>query len=321
MTAAWVVGAGGLLGRSIVNELRAAGTDVYTPPMPLAWDDGRTLERQLAEAIDGFASRAVAAGSWEIHWAAGVSGMASPEPALATETRRLEMLLDRVAGRTGLAPERGAFSLASTAGGIYAGSSAATVDESTPPAPTTAYAHGKLRQEESVRRSALAAAGCPILLARISTLYGPGQASGKRQGLIAHVARSVLVNRPVQVFVPLDTVRDYVHCRDAARIILASLRSRPRVPTVRIVASERPTTVAEILGLFRRVSRKRLLFTTAVAPTSGLYARRVRFRSRVMPEHSRLATTPLLVGISQVLQAERSTMAARGAAGPSGGRR
>ena len=310
MRAAWVVGSGGLLGRALVRELRDTGTAVFQQQAPFPWlDEGRLLG-QMAVAADAFARWAAAAGDVEFYWAAGVGGMGSTASAMSAEARCLERFFGLFAKHSGLAAQRTAFALASSAGGIYAGSSAAIIDESTPPMPTTPYARGKLQQEEIVRRS-LGACGSAVLVARFSTLYGPGQATGKRQGLITHMARSVLRNRPVRIYVPLDTSRDYMYSADAARTMIASLRSiLPGVePVVRIVASERPTTVADILDTVRRISRKRLLFTSATDAMGNLYTQRARYRSCVFPEHSRLATTTLALGLARVLAAERERIA------------
>lgn len=42
------------------------------------------------------------------------------------------------------------------------------------------------------------------LIARISMFYGPGQAKDKQQGLLAHIARCILRNQPIQIYVPYD---------------------------------------------------------------------------------------------------------------------
>ena len=310
MRAAWVVGSGGLLGRALVRELLDTGTAVFRQPAPFPWLDEKQRTGQMAAAVDAFAGWAPAAGELEIYWAAGVGGMGSADAAMAAETRCLEELVGLIATHPGLPAERTAFALASSAGSIYAGSSAAIIDESTPPMPTTPYARAKLRQEEVVWRS-LGAAGRTVLVARFSTLYGPGQATGKRQGLISHVARNVLRSRPVRIYVPLDTLRDYMYSADAARTMIASLRSTLRgdEPVVKIVASERPTTIADILGTCRRISRRKLLFTSAAEALSPLYTQRARYRSRVFPEHARLATTTLAQGFARVLAAERERIA------------
>lgn len=310
MTIAWVVGAGGLLGRALVQELQSQGTRIHLPRERFVWTDENRLAHQFAASADEFAREAAAAGRWELYWAAGTSGMGSSEAVLAAETRVLTCFLEALCALPGLAQLPRAFLLASSAGSIYAGSTEAIITEATEPAPTTPYARGKLAQERLVRESFLARAGCPILLARLSTLYGPGQAHGKPQGLIAHIARSVLRHRAVQIYVPLDTVRDYIDAGDAARIMIASLRSLPpgSPPTIKIVASQCPTTVSEILGVFRRTCRQRLMYTTSRDAATPLYSGLSRFQSHVFPEHASLARTTIAVGIPRLLEAERAVL-------------
>ena len=202
----------------------------------------------------------------------------------------------------------GAIAFASSAGAIYAGSSDEVVTENTPPTPTTAYAREKLRQEGLIHSFAGANSRISVLIARISTLYGPGQAAGRRQGLLAHIARSTLRNRPIQIYVPYDTIRDYIAADDAAVAMLAALRAtsaKPRLVT-KIIASERPTTIAEIISIFMRIARRAPRIVTSASRLSDLYSRRVQFRSIVLPECAKTPTRSLIVGISQLLAAERA---------------
>lgn len=190
------------------------------------------------------------------------------------------------------------------------------INEETLPAPTTPYAHAKLDQEDRVRSFALAHRGTNALLARLSTLYGPGQAHGKQQGLIAHIARSLIRNRATHIYVPLDTVRDYLASGDAAVAMIAALRAGVGSPGTRIeiIASERPTTIAEIVASFRRIARRSPRIISSASRLSALYPRQVQFRSLARPETPRPARTSLLVGIHDVLRAERAAFAAGSAA-------
>jgi UDP-glucose 4-epimerase len=221
------------------------------------------------------------------------------------------MLIEGIAGCAPLLCLPGAIALVSSAGGVYAGTRDAVIDELAPEAPIAAYGQGKLVQEALLLNQALVSAGCRTLVARVSTVYGPAQSGGSRQGLIAHLARRIVMNQPAKIFVPLDTVRDYVYADDAARVIIGSLEACTEAGsrTVKIVASERPATVADIVATFQRLSHRALRFTTGLSASSGLYDWRSRFRSIVLPEQSRLATTTLLLGASRVLQAERAAVA------------
>lgn len=307
MPVAWVLGAGGLLGRALTRQLRPTTSAMFQPEVHLAWPEERVLREQLADSVAAFARQARVVGHWELYWAAGVAGMGSSEGAVAFECRAFEWLVDRLEADPILRKLPGRFLLASSAGGIYAGSCMAVVDEQTPEAPTTPYAHGKRHQEDLLRQSRLVAAGCRVLLARISTLYGPSLPGDTRHGLISTMARGVVRNRPVPIFVPLDTARDYIDSDDAARIGIATLRSLPdgAQPTVKIVASERLTTVAELLATVQRVAHRRLLFTTSLESRSRLYEMRFQYRSRVFPGVAHFAKTPLLHGVARVVAAER----------------
>ena len=75
-------------------------------------------------------------------------------------------------------------------------------------APGSAYADHKLDHEAKVRRVVEAQPGWAALLARYSTLYGPGQSRDKAQGLISQFARRIVANEVVHVYVPLDHIAD-----------------------------------------------------------------------------------------------------------------
>lgn len=307
MTVAWVVGARGLLGRALTDRLRQSHTVLFSPAFQFAWNDERQLQDQLSYAVAAFAQDARDAGSWEVYWSAGISGMASPEPVMAAETRALRWFVDRLETEPFLREAPGRFLLSSSAGSVYAGSQESVVDEASPCAPTTPYALGKLEQEDLVCRSSLPASGCRVLLARVSNVYGPALPGDNRQGLITTMARCVVRNRPVPIYVPLDTARDYIDSRDAAHIGIATLRGLPRSaePVVKIVASEKPTTVAELLATFRRIAPRRLLFTSRITSLDGVYTMRFRLRSRILPTTAGFKGTPLPQGVARVLAGER----------------
>ena len=315
MTVAWVLGSGGMLGAALCRQLRGAGTHLFAPAERFSWSAGEALSAQIEAAVQAFAERASTADRWEIYWAAGVGTMGSSVADLAPETRALSLLLQFLAGEPRLMAASGTVALASTAGAIYAGATDEVITEDTVPAPTTDYARAKLSQEALLRGFAEGHARVAVLMARISTLYGGGQAAGKKQGLMSHLARSILRNQAVQIYVPYDTIRDYITADDAAAAMVAASRrggGDARV-LVKIVASERPATIAEIVSIFRRLARRAPRIATRASPLAGLYARRVQFRSIVLISRPRVPPTTLAVGIAQLMAAERLALM-RGAA-------
>lgn len=311
MTIAWVMGSGGLLGSALCCALRHNGTEIFSPAERFCWSSESELAAQLAAAVKAFSACIGTEERWEIYWAAGVGTMSSSEPALAHETRVLSRLLRLVESEPRLMAKTGALAFASSAGAIYAGSRDDIISENTPPAPTTAYAREKLRQEDLVRAFALANRGMAALLARISTLYGPGQATGKQQGLLAHIARCILRNQPIQIYVPFDTVRDYIAADDVAAAMVDVLRKTSEEPGVltKIIAAEQPTTIAEIISIFKRIARRSPRVVTSVSRLSSIYSRRVQFRSTAALECTPKSRISLLVGIAQVMSAERAAFA------------
>lgn len=318
MTLAWVIGRGGLLGSAVSRALARNGTLEFVPGSRFAWHDENALQGQIEEATDAFIRVAAAARRWEIYWAAGVGTMNSGAADLVVETRALAALLGALADsarRRALRAECGSLSLASSAGAVYAGAGAALIDESAEPAPTGTYARAKLDHEAMVAAAATET-GMSAGIARFSTLYGAGQSRSKAQGLLTHIARCIVRNRALQIFVPLDTIRDYIVADDAASMWIEAARhsAQPGCASIKIVASEQPATIAEILSLFKRVARRPPRVVTSVSPASGIYSRRMQFRSRVAPLNFTRPKTPLLIGISRVLEAERVLYVASSAA-------
>jgi len=164
----------------------------------------------------------------------------------------------------------------------------------------------KLQQEKILSEYCRHNPNVAVLMASYSTLYGPEQASGKAQGLLTHISRQVVRGLPVRIYVPLDTIRDYLEVDDAARGMLAASESVSLGSAVtKIVASERPTTISEIIALFRKVSWRPPKIITSMTRSSSLYAKRIQFKSWLRPDLRAVYRTSLVVGISAVLDAER----------------
>lgn len=307
MTVAWVLGSGGLLGSALCRSLRCNKTELFYPDERFAWGCEHDIGRQLVAAVQAFSNRICTARRWEIYWAAGVGTMSSLPADLALETQILSLLLDLIDSTPQLAMIPGAIAFCSSAGAIYAGSKEQIITEATMVAPTTPYANEKIRQEELIRTFARAKDNCTVLLARISTVYGPGQSSGKQQGLLTHIARSIIRKRPIQIYVPLDTIRDYIDADDASSFMVASLRLRDKNQKVfnKIIASEQPITIAEIISIFKHITRHSPKIITSTSRLTNVYSHRIRFRS-LIPQVEGFPKTTLVVGIAKVMAAERA---------------
>lgn len=307
MTIAWVLGSNGLLGKALCRALLSNGSELFSPAERFHWDNDIELTTQITTAVQAFSAKVDETDQWEIYWAAGVGTMGSVAASFTPETQALSLLLQRLQSDPHLMATSGSFAFASSAGAIYAGSTDDIITENTVPAPTTDYAREKLLQENLVSAFTLANSRTTALIARISTLYGSGQAAGKKQGLLTHIARSILRNQPIQIYVPYDTIRDYITVGDAANAMIATLRSKNQKSqvTIKIIASEYPATIAEIISIFKRIARRKPLIVTSASKLSSLYSRRVQFRSMVFMKHPKTSATKLSVGIAQLMAAER----------------
>jgi UDP-glucose 4-epimerase len=308
MITAWVIGGNGLLGAALQRTLHCKSIRLFVPTERFCWEDESVLSVQLTAAVKAFSDFVGNGNEWQIYWAAGIGTMNSTEAELATETKTLLMVLGLIESEKNLMATDGCIAFSSSAGAIYAGATENVITENTPVAPTTDYAREKLKQESLISAFAHRNLAVTVLFARISTLYGAGQANGKRQGLLAHIARCIIKNQSVHIYVPLDTIRDYIATDDAASAIVASLCSLRKTPGVfvKIIASEKATTIAEIVSVFKRIARRRPRIVSSASKLSSLYTRRIQFNSVTVPINEKMHKTSLLVGVSQVMDAERS---------------
>ncbi len=220
-TVTWVVGRGGLLGRRVESALGQRGR-TWCPPGPFSWDDPVMARTQLEKSCYTFADE-VRARPWQVAWCAGAGIVGSSSTELQRETEALAHLLGGLARAMGsLRMGSGQVFLASSAGGVYAGSVGAPYSEHSSERPLAPYGFNKLEQESLVRHWSNET-GTPALIGRFSNIYGPGQNLSKSQGLVSQVCRRVLAHQPFVLYVPLDTIRDYIFVDDASALVAGGL--------------------------------------------------------------------------------------------------
>lgn len=308
MKRVWVFGAGGMLGAAITRELHRQGVIVYRYAESFDWRDLDRLRLQFDQAVKGFLAGLADGDDWEIYWAAGVGSMGSTRADLEGETAALKALLgllrEQLLGRG----TSGSIGFASSAGALYAGCPDFEITEASFVTAGSDYAKTKLLQEQMLEEFTSGVEGVKLLVARFSTLFGPGQSFGKRQGLLSHIARCALRHQPVEIFVPLDTSRDYLFADDAACDFIESsraLRNHDGRSLVKIIASERSVTISEIVSTFNRLIKQRLRVVCNRNSISNLYASRVAYRSMFPLATSTEFRHTLLEGAAVLLRAER----------------
>lgn len=303
----WVIGSGGLLGSSVTYELRRRGHDVRTCTIP--WSDTQAAMRTLRRECQEFAA-SLGDAEWNVIWAAGAGVNGTSADQFRCENALIADLLDQIGFLDAAHVVRGSFFLASSAGGVYAGAIGAPHDEATQPVPLGDYGRAKLDSEEIAQDFGLRT-GITVVVGRFANLYGPGQNLAKPQGLISHLCRGYLMASPVSIYVPMDTLRDYLFVTDAAEMVadtLLAIGRRPVPPTTKIYASGHAVTIGSILGACRTVFRRRPNVVLAASPLAAVQGRDLRLRSIVWPEIDRRTHRTLPAGIASTLHATRSTL-------------
>lgn len=293
----WVVGSGGLVGSHTAAALVAAGHDLFTTGIP--WHDERAAVGALVAGVRDFTVRRRGR-RWAVAWCAGAGVVATGPPALEAEVRVFREVVRALV--VSVQPgEHGVLFLASSAGGVYAGSAGPPFDEETAVRPLVAYGRAKLEME-AVAAGLAGDPGLRVVIGRLANVYGPGQRLTKPQGLLSQLCLADATGRPLPLFVSMDTIRDYLYVGDAARMIercLALARGEPRGSVVtKVLASGDPVTVGYLVSSARRVFHRRLR-TIPVPGAGDGQVLDLRLRSRVWPEVDRLAVTTLVSGLSR----------------------
>jgi len=284
----WVVGSGGLLGSALARQL----DDIFAAA-PVPWNEPERAAALLNQEAERFADH-VDGSPWSVIWAAGAATTSSSGVQTRTELESLRGLLTGI--RKHLPAGKGHFFLTSSAGGVYAGSANPPFDRDTPVQPLSAYGELKLAQETLA--SNMLADFAAVTIGRVSNLYGPGQDLGKLQGLISRLALASVTRQPINIFVPLDTIRDYIYVDDAGRAILKLLQSSASSDPLRIevVASGSPTTVGQLIQTMNLLTKKRVPVALGSHPSAQSQASDLR----MVPSVAVDSRTPLPVGMKDV---------------------
>jgi UDP-glucose 4-epimerase len=305
-----VLGGSGLLGSAVRRSLTAARIPVVMGRIP--WTEPAAAVEALLEAVDALPDE-----SWWLAWCAGSGVIATPPEEIEQELWVLREFLQRWHPQPG-APGSRAMFFASSAGGIYAGSTDPPFTESTDPNPLSPYGVAKVQAEAAFTEFA-ERTGIPLLIGRISTLFGPGQNLDKPQGLISQLCKAHVTGKPLSLYVSLDTMRDYLYADDAGAMVVGGLRavSEAAAPGtyLKLFVSGRSVTVNEVVGEVRRVTRHRPPVVTQQSPFAHFHVPDLRMRSTAWPHLDGYAMTPLGPGIGACLQAVKTSVRTPQAAG------
>ena len=163
------------------------------------------------------------------------------------------------------------------------------------------YGFGKLAHEEIfIKNSKQQQINC--LIGRITNLYGPGQDMTKSQGLISQLCRSNLTKKPLNIFVPLQTARNYLYVDDAAAMI-AGFMQHDDTLCIKIFASPQSITVATLIRTSYEVFKRRPLISLGVNERTSMQPMSLHFKSKVKTEINQRRFKSISSGIDLMMKA------------------
>ena len=297
----WVIGRGGLLGSSVERRLSTVG-NTWSPSRPLQWVSHEVFSATLLVALDEFFEQ-IGDDEWSILWCAGISVVSSTEEVLNEEVAKIRVLLESLATYERSVLRHGVLFYASSAGGVYAGSASPPFDEYRATCPLSPYGEQKLICEQLFAEF-VGLTSARVGIGRIANLYGPGQNRDKRQGIVTTICKAMLLHQPIAIYVPLETMRNYVYVDDAAVIITSFVLRLSGIDSgttiTKVVASDRNSSISRLLRECNHVFGRRPRTVLSHSAIVALHARDLRLQSKIWPEIDRFAFTSPAVGISRV---------------------
>jgi UDP-glucose 4-epimerase len=281
---------------------------IEQPPLP--WQDDVLLADAAERAMEALLAQAdTLGGPWAVFWAAGTVVTSSSPDAMTEELRQFRVVLNAIRLSVSGHPQaqRGCVFFASSAGGVYGGSADPPFTELSTPVPISPYGHFKLHGE-TILEEFSRHSGVSSLSGRISNLYGPGQRLDKMQGLISHVALAQFTGAPTSIYVPLDTLRDYIFVTDCASLIvdstmraLAVTEQQGPIQATKNLISGRAVTISSLLGYFRVLAKGHPRVMLGSSAAAALQALDLRLESVVWPDLDKREQETLPSGITATM--------------------
>lgn len=292
----WVIGAGGLFGSAVVRAAQARGWTPF-PGNSVPWSDPANAVRVVRDDAQRFSGTIEPGQRWAIVWAAGHATTSSTQEEADIELSVFAQCISAIKDQLG-SHDGGAFLLASSAGGVYAGSANPPFDSRTSPHPTGIYGHLKRGQE--IQAELILADTMNVVIARIANLYGPGQDLSKLQGLISRLALTAITKQTLTMFVPLDTLRDYIHVDDAAHVALHWISESTAACQVRVIATGNSTSLGYIISQMKDITRTQIPVAYGLHPSAAAQAHDLRLIPDYQIPPLPVPATPLPAGMKAV---------------------
>ncbi len=291
----WILGRGGFLGTALALEAERAGYSVF-PQRTIPWNSPTQRENVLKATAQEFSAFALDTKP-TIFWAAGseavaVSGSSvNGERDSFTDFVAVLSQMDELFGST--------VAVVSSAGGVFSGSAAPPFRRDSPVQAVNEYGHNKI----AIEKMAVAdlSPQYRVHIARITNLYGPWP--GPRQGLINRLCTAAATREALQIYVPLDTVRDYIYVSDAARLLLLEIdlaQNSEASPSISLIGSGENSSIGTVINTVSHVSHRKIPVTMAQGKVTQLQPRDLRMQPSWIEREIAFEPTTLSQGVKKL---------------------
>jgi UDP-glucose 4-epimerase len=123
----------------------------------------------------------------------------------------------------------------------------------------------------------------------------------KSQGLISQLCRSNLTKKPLNIFVPLQTARNYIYVGDASAMIAEFMQHDDDL-CIKIFASPQSITVATLIRTSYEVFKRRPLISLGVNERTSMQPMSLHFKSKVKTEIDQRQFNSLSSGLAKTIE-------------------
>jgi UDP-glucose 4-epimerase len=266
----------GLIGSSVAEAVCRSLNGARRVSLPVDWSALGSLRSDLSRVERALRDVLKSGRDLAVLWSAGRAGFASAKDDSEAELTSFREVLGLVERCAAHAPDSlVSFHLVSSAGALFEGQR--HVHAGSTPTPRRPYGELKLAQEQLLGTSALKRRR----IYRVSSVYGYVRPD-VRAGLITTLVRDALRRRVTRITGRMYTLRDFVFAPDLSAYIAAQMRDpAERGAEVRILASARPTSLAEVHHRIEEVFRRKVHVSYSIEPDN---AEDITFAPTVLPE-------------------------------------
>ncbi len=283
----WILGQGGFFGSAIAHAATRQHVNVF-PHARIPWNspgDRAFALRELAQQFSDVAPEAPAT----IIWAAGSEGVGRKQLTGCSELDAFEDFVQAISNVENL--KGSTVAIVSSAGGVMGGSESPPFDIHTPVHAINQYGQDKIAIEKmGISRLS---SDFRVHIARVTNLYGPWY--GPRQGLINRLCTAAASREALQIFVPLDTVRDYIYVSDAAQLLLLEITADPSA--ISLIGSGENNSVGTVISTVSHVARRKVPITLAQLAISPLQPKDLRMHPSWLDRGLHFTPMPLSQGV------------------------